>query len=252
MTGSAPGRRSGERHEQEPGEGEGRGGGSRWARADGRGRRWEGRNGAVTVTVSRTYGHRTDRHRSAPPPSRMDRPGRSPGPCGTIGGTPHTRQGAPHVCHPPAEVAWSGPLARGRGPCRPYRRGAFSDLPVSWAARTEAPEGKTSPEELVAAAHASCFAMALSGRARPGRKAARAPRCLVRGDLRQARGGLAGRVQRADRARRGPGHSPPRISTPRPRRPRTAARSRSPRRQRRAERQGDARGLTGALRQGPG
>ena len=38
-----------------------------------------------------------------------------------------------------------------------------SALPVSWAARTESPEGMTSPEELVAAAHAACFSMALSG-----------------------------------------------------------------------------------------
>ena len=35
--------------------------------------------------------------------------------------------------------------------------------PVSWAARTEEPGGKTSPEELIAAAHASCYAMALPG-----------------------------------------------------------------------------------------
>jgi len=41
--------------------------------------------------------------------------------------------------------------------------GAFGPLPVSWAARTEGSGGKTSPEELLAAAHASCFAMALSG-----------------------------------------------------------------------------------------
>src|SRR3546814_10264365 len=40
--------------------------------------------------------------------------------------------------------------------------GAFDALPVTWAARTEAPGGKTSPEELAAAAHSSCFAMALS------------------------------------------------------------------------------------------
>ncbi len=39
---------------------------------------------------------------------------------------------------------------------------AFSALPVSWASRTEAAGGRTSPEELIAAAHASCFAMALS------------------------------------------------------------------------------------------
>src|SRR5258707_14288669 len=49
--------------------------------------------------------------------------------------------------------------------------GKFSDLPVSWSARTEAPGGKSSPEELLAAAHASCFAMALSaGLGRAGTK----------------------------------------------------------------------------------
>jgi lipoyl-dependent peroxiredoxin len=62
-----------------------------------------------------------------------------------------------------AEVAWSGDLATGTGTVSAVSSGAFSDLPVSWAARTESPEGKTSPEELVAAAHASCFAMAFSG-----------------------------------------------------------------------------------------
>jgi osmotically inducible protein OsmC len=40
--------------------------------------------------------------------------------------------------------------------------GAFGPLPVSWAARTEEPGGNTSPEELIAAAHAACFSMALS------------------------------------------------------------------------------------------
>src|SRR5256884_8175735 len=40
--------------------------------------------------------------------------------------------------------------------------GLFKDAPVSWSARTEAPGGKSSPEELLAAAHASCFSMALS------------------------------------------------------------------------------------------
>ncbi len=39
---------------------------------------------------------------------------------------------------------------------------AFSELPVSWATRTEQPGGKTSPEEMAAAAHANCFCMALS------------------------------------------------------------------------------------------
>jgi osmotically inducible protein OsmC len=41
--------------------------------------------------------------------------------------------------------------------------GAFTALPVTWASRTEAADGRTSPEELLAAAHASCFSMAFSG-----------------------------------------------------------------------------------------
>ena len=60
-----------------------------------------------------------------------------------------------------ADVTWEGPLATGSGTVSASSSGAFTDLPVSWAARTENPE-KTSPEELVAAAHASCFAMAFS------------------------------------------------------------------------------------------
>jgi lipoyl-dependent peroxiredoxin len=62
-----------------------------------------------------------------------------------------------------AEVSWSGELATGSGTVSAASSHAFADLPVSWAARTEAPGGKTSPEELVAAAHASCYAMAFSG-----------------------------------------------------------------------------------------
>ena len=62
-----------------------------------------------------------------------------------------------------ADVVWGGDLATGSGTVSAKSSGAFSDLPVSWAARTETPD-KTSPEELVAAAHASCFAMAFSGR----------------------------------------------------------------------------------------
>jgi osmotically inducible protein OsmC len=61
-----------------------------------------------------------------------------------------------------AEVAWSGDLSSGSGTVSAVSSGAFSDLPVSWAARTESSDGKTSPEELVAAAHAACFSMALS------------------------------------------------------------------------------------------
>ena len=62
-----------------------------------------------------------------------------------------------------AEATWSGPLITGTGTVSAVSSASFTDLPVTWAARTEAPGGKTSPEELVAAAHAACFSMALSG-----------------------------------------------------------------------------------------
>jgi len=62
-----------------------------------------------------------------------------------------------------AEVTWRGPLATGTGTVSAVTSGAFDSLPVSWTARTESSDGKTSPEELVAAAHASCYAMAFSG-----------------------------------------------------------------------------------------
>jgi osmotically inducible protein OsmC len=62
-----------------------------------------------------------------------------------------------------AEASWSGPLTTGSGTVTAVSSRLFADLPVSWSARTEAPDGKTSPEELVAAAHASCYCMALSG-----------------------------------------------------------------------------------------
>ncbi len=61
-----------------------------------------------------------------------------------------------------AKAIWHGELTKGLGDVTAVSSGKFSDLPVSWAARTEAPGGKTSPEELLAAAHASCFVMALS------------------------------------------------------------------------------------------
>src|SRR5438094_6921333 len=68
-----------------------------------------------------------------------------------------------------ARAVWNGDLMSGSGAVRAVSSGKFADLPVSWSARTEAPGGKTSPEELLAAAHASCFAMALSaGLARAG------------------------------------------------------------------------------------
>ena len=61
-----------------------------------------------------------------------------------------------------ATVTWQGPLTTGEGTVTAGSSGLFTDLPVSWGSRTEAPDGRTSPEELLAAAHAACFAMAFS------------------------------------------------------------------------------------------
>ncbi len=60
-----------------------------------------------------------------------------------------------------AEVSWQGSLTEGSGTAK-LDSGVASELPVTWGARTEEPGGKTSPEELIAAAHAACFSMALS------------------------------------------------------------------------------------------
>lgn len=62
-----------------------------------------------------------------------------------------------------AEVTWTGDLMSGGGTIDSVGSGAFGPLDVSWAARSEEPNGTTSPEELIAAAWAACFAMALSG-----------------------------------------------------------------------------------------
>jgi osmotically inducible protein OsmC len=59
-----------------------------------------------------------------------------------------------------AKVAWSGTIARGSGMAS-GGSGALRDLPITLASRFGDPEGKTSPEELIAAAHAGCFTMAL-------------------------------------------------------------------------------------------
>jgi len=61
-----------------------------------------------------------------------------------------------------ATVSWTGNLANGAGRVSAATTGAFSELPVSWAARTEEPEARTSPEELLAAAHAARFSMAFA------------------------------------------------------------------------------------------
>jgi lipoyl-dependent peroxiredoxin len=61
-----------------------------------------------------------------------------------------------------AQITWEGDLASGSGTFT-VGSGSIGPQDVSWSARTEEPGGKTSPEELLAAAHASCFSMALSG-----------------------------------------------------------------------------------------
>jgi len=61
-----------------------------------------------------------------------------------------------------ASANWQGDLFGGSGTVSTVTTGLFSEAGVTWASRTEEPGGKTSPEELIAAAHAACFCMALS------------------------------------------------------------------------------------------
>ena len=61
-----------------------------------------------------------------------------------------------------ASAVWQGDLFEGSGMDSAENSGLFRDAPVTWASRTEDASGKTSPEELIAAAHAACFCMALS------------------------------------------------------------------------------------------
>jgi osmotically inducible protein OsmC len=61
-----------------------------------------------------------------------------------------------------ARAQWRGNLTEGSGSVSSLSSGQLSDLPISWSARTEDPAGLSGPEELLAAAHASCFSMAFS------------------------------------------------------------------------------------------
>ena len=61
-----------------------------------------------------------------------------------------------------ATATWMGDLPTGNGTVTAATTGIFRDQPTTWASRTEEPAGVTSPEELLAAAHASCFSMACS------------------------------------------------------------------------------------------
>ena len=69
-----------------------------------------------------------------------------------------------------ADATWEGDLISGGGHVKP-ESGAFGELPITWAARAERQHGKTSPEEMIAAAHAACYSMAFSsGLAKAGHK----------------------------------------------------------------------------------
>jgi lipoyl-dependent peroxiredoxin len=61
-----------------------------------------------------------------------------------------------------AEVTWQGDLMGGSGAIERVGSGALGPLDVTWASRAEEPAGRTSPEELIAAAHAACVSMALA------------------------------------------------------------------------------------------
>jgi osmotically inducible protein OsmC len=60
-----------------------------------------------------------------------------------------------------ADATWEGDLMKGRGRVK-VASGTFTEFPVTWATRAERTHGGTSPEELIAAAHAACFSMAFS------------------------------------------------------------------------------------------
>jgi osmotically inducible protein OsmC len=60
-----------------------------------------------------------------------------------------------------ARTAWEGNLAQGKGVVT-FASSGIGEFPVSWPARSEEPNGLTSPEELIAGAHSACFSMALS------------------------------------------------------------------------------------------
>jgi lipoyl-dependent peroxiredoxin len=69
-----------------------------------------------------------------------------------------------------AEAIWKGDLPSGSGRVK-VASGALDEFPVSWASRAESQHGKTSPEELIAAAHAACYSMAFSnGLSKAGHK----------------------------------------------------------------------------------
>src|SRR5580700_9171699 len=89
------------------------------------------------------------------------------------------------------DVEWTGSVMDGKGEAK-AGSGAFA-LPVSFASRIGESGGKTSPEELMAAAHAACYAMALNGTL--GRKQASADRTVVRATVTADKGEAGIKIQ---------------------------------------------------------
>ena len=89
-----------------------------------------------------------------------------------------------------ADITWEGNLARGAGAITAASSGAFTGLTYTAATRAGNPEGKTSPEELLAAAHGGCFAMSLAGElSRAGTPPERLTvRCVITMDEVEGRG----------------------------------------------------------------
>ena len=92
-----------------------------------------------------------------------------------------------------AETTWQGDLLNGSGTIDYVSSGAFTRMPVTWASRTEEHNGRTSPEELIAAAHAACFSMAFSSQlAKNGTPATKLDiRCVVSYDKGDAGWGIS-------------------------------------------------------------
>src|SRR5688572_4359479 len=95
-----------------------------------------------------------------PPMTRGRRPAR-PQACAACGLVQNELRSIMSIAQRTVETKWEGSLASGSGTMS-GTSGALDGQPVTWASRTEQPGGKTSPEELAAAAHSSCFSMALA------------------------------------------------------------------------------------------
>jgi osmotically inducible protein OsmC len=100
-----------------------------------------------------------------------------------------------------AEATWQGTLLEGSGSIDYVSSGAFTRLPVSWASRTEEHNGRTSPEELIAAAHAACFSMAFS--ARLAKNNTPASKLTVRAVITFDKGDAGWKIARSDLTVRG-------------------------------------------------